>query len=68
MMEHGYPELVIGGVLVAPFVAYAVTAAVLLFLVRPILLRVGADRAFSNPPAALLSLYVVILAALLKIF
>ena len=63
-MEQTFSELTIGGILVAPFVTYAATAAVLLFLLRPLLRLIGFERVFSNPPLAVLGLYVVILATL----
>jgi Protein of unknown function (DUF1656) len=59
-MMHSFPELTIGGVLVAPFVIYAG--------LRPVLHLIAFDRAFSNPPVAELSLYVVILGLLIVLF
>jgi hypothetical protein len=67
-MVHGFPELVVGGVLVAPFVTYALAALVLLSLFRPVLLLVNFERYFSNPSLALLCLYVAILAILIVLF
>ena len=67
-MMHTFPELVIGGVLVAPFVTYAVAAAILFAVMRPVLRLVGVERLFANPPLALLGLYVVILAILIVLF
>jgi hypothetical protein len=67
-MMHSFPELTIGGVLVAPFVTYAGTAIATFAVLRPLLHLVGFDRAFSNPPAAELSLYVLILALLIVLF
>ena len=63
-MVQTYPELPIDGVLLAPFVIYAVAALGTFLLLRPALRLVGFDRLFSNPPAAHLSVYVVILALL----
>jgi hypothetical protein len=63
-MTHSFPELTIGGVLIAPFVTYAVAAIVVFALLRPFLRLIGFDRAFSNPPVAELSLCVLILALL----
>jgi hypothetical protein len=34
-MMHSFPELTIGGVLVAPFVTYAGTAIVIFVVLRP---------------------------------
>ena len=64
-MRHGFYELVIGDVLVAPFVTYAVVAAAVTYVLRPILQLVGFERYFTDPPIAFLSLYVLILAALI---
>ncbi|AUC95515.1 hypothetical protein CWS35_15705 [Bradyrhizobium sp. SK17] len=59
-MTQAYRELVIGGVLVAPIVTYALITIVAILLLRPILHRIGFANLFSNPPVAELSLYVVI--------
>jgi hypothetical protein len=67
-MMHSFPELTIGGVLVAPFVMYAGTAIAIFAVLRPILHLVAFDRAFSNPPVAELSLYVLILTLLIVLF
>ena len=64
-MMHSFPELTIGGVLVAPFVTYAGATIAIFALLRPFLRLVGFDRAFSNPPVAELSLCVLILALLI---
>ena len=64
-MMHSFPELTIGGVLVAPFVMYAGTAIAIFAVLRPVLLLIAFDRAFSNPPVAELSLYVLILTLLI---
>ena len=64
MIGGGFPELVIGGVLVAPFVTYAAAALVLFLLLRPVLSSISFESAVSNPPVVLLSLYVTILAIL----
>ena len=67
-MMHGFPELTIGGVLVAPFVMYAGAAIAIFVVLRPVLHLIAFDRAFSNPPVAELSLYVLILALLIVLF
>jgi uncharacterized protein DUF1656 len=67
-MTHSIPELTIGGVLVAPFVIYAGVAIAIFALLRPFLHLIAFDRAFSNPPVAELSLYVLILALLIVLF
>ena len=66
-MMH-FPELTIGGVLVAPFVIYAGAAIAIFAVLRPLLRLVAFDRAFSNPPLAQLSFYVLILALLIVLF
>jgi hypothetical protein len=65
---HSFPELTIGGVLVAPFVMYAGAALAIFALLRPVLHLIAFDRAFSNPPVAELSLYVLILTLLIVLF
>jgi hypothetical protein len=65
---HSFPELTIGGVLVAPFLIYAGAAMAIFAVLRPFLHYVAFDRAFNSPPIAELSLYVLILALLLVLF
>ena len=67
-MMHGFPELTIGGVLVAPFVIYLGAAIAIFAALRPFLHLVGFNRAFSSPAVAELSLYVLILALLIVLF
>jgi Protein of unknown function (DUF1656) len=67
-MIHTFPELVIGGVLVAPFVTYAAAALVVFLLLLPVLRLVRFEDLFGNPPVALLCVYVTILAALIVLF
>jgi hypothetical protein len=67
-MMHNFPELTIGGVLVAPFVIYAGAAIAIFAVLRPFLRFVAFNRAFSNTPVAELSLYVLILALLIVLF
>jgi membrane associated rhomboid family serine protease len=67
-MMHTFPELVLDGVLVSPFVLYAGAALAIFAVLRPLLYLVSFERAFSNPPAAELSLYVAILALLIAVF
>ena len=64
-MMHSFSELTIGGGLVAPFVMYAGTAIAIFVVLRPVLHLIAFDRAFSNPPVAELSLYVLILTLLI---
>ena len=64
-MMHSFSELTIGGMLVAPFVMYAGTAIAIFAVLRPVLHLIAFDRAFSNPPVAELSLYVLILTLLI---
>jgi hypothetical protein len=65
---HGFPELTIGEVLVAPFVIYGGAAIAIFAVLRPFLHLVGFNRAFSDPAIAELSLYVLILALLIVLF
>ena len=67
-MMHSFGELTIGGVLIAPFVMYAGAAIAIFAVLRHLLHLVAFDRAFSNPPVAELSLYVLILALLIVLF
>jgi len=67
-MMHAFPELTIGGVLVAPFVTYVCAAIAIFAVLRPLLHLVAFDRAFSHPPVAELSLYVLVLALLIALF
>ncbi|NEV01198.1 DUF1656 domain-containing protein [Bradyrhizobium uaiense] len=67
-MAHTFPELVIGGVLLAPFVTYlAITLAVVMVL-RPLLHVVGFAKLFSHAPVAELSLFVTVLGMLMLLF
>jgi hypothetical protein len=68
MMTHGFPELVVGGVLIAPFVTYALVALIIFVLLRPLLLMVNFESFFSNAPVALLSVYITVLATLIVLF
>ena len=67
-MTHTFLELIIGGVLVAPFVIYVVGALVVFWMIRPLLRLVGFSRIFSQPSIAELSLYVTILGLLVLLF
>jgi hypothetical protein len=67
-MAHTFEELVVGGVLVAPFVTYLVAAFVVIILLRPILHIVGFAKIFTHAPIAELSLYVTILGLLMLLF
>lgn len=62
---QSFPEITLGGVLIAPFLLYAAVALVIFLLLRPILALISFDRLFANPPVAHLSLYVLILAVLI---
>jgi hypothetical protein len=64
-MIHDFPELIVGDILIAPFVIYAAAALVLFALFRPVLRLVRFESLFSNPPAALLCVYVTILTLLI---
>jgi hypothetical protein len=67
-MMHGFSELVVGGVLVAPFVLYVGAAFAILAVLRSVLHFGAFDRIFSHPPVAKLSLYVLVLALLIAFF
>jgi hypothetical protein len=64
-MIQTFPEVVIGGVLVAPFVLDAGIALVIWLLLRPFFHLIRFDDLFSNPPVAQLSIYVLILASVI---
>lgn len=59
-MIQTYRQLIIGGVLVAPIVFYALVAIAVIAVLRPVLHLIGFANLFSNPPIAELSLYVAI--------
>jgi Protein of unknown function (DUF1656) len=67
-MAHTFVELVIGGVLLAPFVTYLATALVVIVVFRPLLHVVGFAKMFSHSAIAELSLYVTILGLLILVF
>ena len=67
-MAHTFRELVIGGVLVAPFITHAVVALFVVLLIRPLLRFVGFSRIFSDAAIAELSLYVTIVGLLVLFF
>ncbi|MEE7477137.1 DUF1656 domain-containing protein [Methylobacterium hispanicum] len=57
-------DLQIGGVLISPFVAYALGAFAILVLLRTLFARVPLGRYVANPPLAEAGIYVCILALL----
>jgi len=63
-MSHTFRELVVGGVLFAPFVTYVVAALVIVLIVRPVLRFTGFANMFSHASIAELSVYVTILGLL----
>ena len=67
-MAHTFPELVIEGVLLAPFVTYLAMALVVIIVLRPILHVVGFAKLFSHAAIAELSLCVTILCLLMLLF
>jgi hypothetical protein len=67
-MTHSYRELVIGGVLIAPLLSYAVATIVIIVILRPVLHLVGFSNWFSNPSIAELSLYIAIFGLLTLFF
>jgi hypothetical protein len=68
MMTHTFRELVIGGVFVAPFIAYALASLFALLLIRQFLRFVGLSLIFSNAAIAELSLYATVLGLLVLFF
>jgi hypothetical protein len=64
-MTHTFRELVVGGVLLAPFVAYAVAALAIVLIIRPVLRFTGFAKLFSHASIAELSVYVTILGLLI---
>lgn len=67
-MMHTFPELIIGGVFVAPFMIYVLAALVVIWMIRPLLHLVGFSKLFSQPSVAELSLYLMILGLLVYLF
>ena len=67
-MARTFPELVIGGVLLAPFVTYLVLGFVAIIVLRPLLHVVGFAKMFSHASVAELSLYVTVLSLLILLF
>ena len=67
-MAHNFSELIIGGVLIAPFVTYLVTALAVVIALRPVLHFIGFARMFSNGRIAEMSLCVTILGLLMMLF
>jgi hypothetical protein len=64
-MTHTFRELVVGGVLFAPFVTYAVAALAVVLISRPVLRFTGLAKMFSHASIAELSVYVTILGLLI---
>jgi hypothetical protein len=65
---HSFSELIIGDVLLAPFVGYAAASLIILIALRPILHLCKFEKLFSNPAVAELGLYVAILGLLTVAF
>jgi len=61
---HSFYDLVIGSVLVAPFISYALMALAIILALRPLLHLCRFGALFSHPAIAELSLYVTILGLL----
>ena len=51
-MTHRFSDVVIGGVLVSPFVGYAAMALIIFLLLRPMLHRLRLAEMFSHPSVA----------------
>ena len=67
-MAHTFAELVVGGVLLPPFVTDLAMALVVIIVLRPLLHVVGFAKMFSHASVAELSLYVAILGLLMLLF
>jgi hypothetical protein len=67
-MAHTFPELIVGGVLLAPFVTYLMAALVVIIVLRPLLHVAGFAKIFSHASVAELSLYVTVLSLLMLLF
>jgi hypothetical protein len=67
-MAHTFSELVIEGVLLAPFVTYLVMTIVVITVLRPLLHVAGFANMFSHARIAELSLYVTVLGLLMLLF
>ena len=67
-MTHAFSELIIGGVLLAPFVTYLMMALVAIIVLRPLLHVVGFTKMFSHVAVAELSLYATILGLMMLMF
>ena len=57
-------EFVVAGLLVSPFVRYALLAGLLFLPIRLVLVRLRFDRWFWHPPLAEAAIYLCLLAAL----
>jgi hypothetical protein len=64
-MTHTFRELVVGGVLLAPFVTYAVAALAIVLIIQPVLRFTGFGKLFSHASIGELSVYVTILGLLI---
>ena len=67
-MTDVFHELIIGGVLVAPIVSYAIVALVLVLLLSPLLHLIGFATYFSRPQVGELSLYVTVFGLLTLLY
>jgi hypothetical protein len=64
-MTHPFRELVVGGVLFAPFVTCAVEALAIVLIIRPVLRLTGVAKMFSDALIAEFSFYVAVLGLLI---
>jgi hypothetical protein len=67
-MTQTYRELVIGGVLIAPIVSFALAALLAFLLLRPIVHAVRLTRFFGSPSLAELCLFISIFGLLALLF
>jgi hypothetical protein len=64
-MTQPFRELVVGGVLFAPFVTCAVAALAIVLIIRPVLRLTGVAKMFSDALIAEVSFYVTVLGLLI---
>lgn len=63
-MTAGAPELIVGGVLLSPFIRQAAIAFAILLVCRPGLRRLRIERFVAEPPLVTVCLFIIILAAI----
>jgi hypothetical protein len=66
-MAHTFQELIVGGVLVAPFVTYLLLALAAVIVLRPILHFVDLAKLFGHSGLGEFSLFITILCLLILV-